>query len=207
MTSHAPSADARAGGPGERQEARWFLREHTSELHEAAERALGEEPMERLDSYVGMLQANLAMTEAVLAAARPYLPEDMIRNLEQDRGRLRCDLAFLGSGPGLGPGAASAPFALRDRAEAMGALYVCEGARLGGRVLARQVSERLGLGAENGAGYLSGGADQSARWRDFQGALERELVTTPARKAALEAACRVFELIIRSYEGPGCDTR
>jgi len=115
MTSHAPSADARAGGPGERQEARWFLREHTSELHEAAERALGEEPMERLDSYVGMLQANLAMTEAVLDAARPYLPEDMIRNLEQDRGRLRCDLAFLGSGPGWAGGRVRALRLARSR--------------------------------------------------------------------------------------------
>ncbi len=55
--------------------------------------------------------------------------------------------------------------------EALGVLYVLEGASQGGRVIRRQLGLRLGLGADNGAAFFSQYLDQDCwtplcRWLD-----------------------------------------
>ena len=47
-----------------------------------------------------------------------------------------------------------------------GAIYVVEGACVGGQVIARAVMQRFGIGRENGAAFFAGdGAQTGARWR------------------------------------------
>jgi heme oxygenase len=83
----------------------------------------------------------------------------------------------------------------------MGAVYVCEGARLGGRVLSRRVEAGLGLTPAHGAAYLAGeGAAAGARWRDFVAELNRAVTTPRDGARALHAARAVFALIIARYE-------
>ena len=51
---------------------------------------------------------------------------------------------------------------------ALGALYVMEGATLGGRVILRQVTQRLGIGPQTGAAFFHGyGEETGALWRAF----------------------------------------
>lgn len=77
---------------------------------------------------------------------------------------LDADLRALGIEP-CGP----APEAsIRGAAQALGALYVLEGATLGGRIIHRHVADVLGVTAERGAAYYGGyGNDTGARWKAF----------------------------------------
>jgi heme oxygenase len=178
-------------------EARWALRTGTRDLHDRAERALGDRATRDLGHYVRMLQANLRMTEATLRAIRPHLPAWMTQGLTDDCARLEADLARMGTGrPTM-----ERVVPVHDRAAALGAAYVCEGARLGGRVLARRVREEIGFTADFGASYLNGGgADTGGRWRAFVEILNRELRTQGGIDRALCAARGVFMLIIEDYE-------
>ncbi|KPA95239.1 MULTISPECIES: biliverdin-producing heme oxygenase [Pseudomonas] len=74
-------------------------------------------------------------------------------------------------------------------AACLGVLYVLEGATLGGQILRREVSRRLGLEADSGAAFLQVYGDATGRrWRDFieylgsrpLDAVEREAVVTAA---------------------------
>jgi heme oxygenase (biliverdin-IX-beta and delta-forming) len=61
-----------------------------------------------------------------------------------------------------------APAELDGTAEAFGALYVLEGATLGGRVIQRRVAGPLGVTPEAGGAYYHGYGDGTgARWKEF----------------------------------------
>jgi len=78
-------------------------------------------------------------------------------------------------------------------AACLGALYVLEGATLGGQVLRREMAQRLGLDADNGAAFLDVyGAETGRRWTDFLDFLGRQPLDTPARQRAVDAARSTF---------------
>ncbi len=57
---------------------------------------------------------------------------------------------------------------LRTSAELLGAMYVIEGSRLGGQLIARGVTERLGPAAQDSVSYFSGFKSQTgSMWREF----------------------------------------
>ncbi|MDB4265163.1 biliverdin-producing heme oxygenase [bacterium] len=59
-------------------------------------------------------------------------------------------------------------YALETQAQVTGALYVMEGSTLGGQIVARMISERLGLISATGASFFTAhGPDTSARWKEF----------------------------------------
>ncbi|MGY2238203.1 biliverdin-producing heme oxygenase [Pseudomonas gingeri] len=87
------------------------------------------------------------------------------------------------------PTCASLP-AIDSGAACLGVLYVLEGATLGGQILRREVSRRLGLDADTGAAFLQVyGSATGRRWLDFieylgsrpMEAGEREAVVTEAQ--------------------------
>ena len=179
------------------EDARSLLRMNTLDLHIRAEDVLGTYSCETIVGYVGMLQSNLAVTEAVHRGTEPLLPPHMREGLALDVRRLREDLAKLDAGPH----GNDAHLDLEDPSGAIGALYVLEGARLGGKLLARRVEAELGLTAEHGASYLNGdGADTGRRWRQFLAALEERLVSAEDLARAIAAARMTFRLVIRQYE-------
>jgi heme oxygenase (biliverdin-IX-beta and delta-forming) len=78
-------------------------------------------------------------------------------------------------------------------AACLGALYVLEGATLGGQVLRREMAQRLGIDADNGGAFLNVyGAETGRRWKDFLDYLSRQPLDAHAKQRAVEAACSTF---------------
>lgn len=77
---------------------------------------------------------------------------------------------------------------LATTAEAFGALYVIEGATLGGQLITRVIRDRLGLTPENGGRFFASyGAFTGPMWRNFVSALDAEGVD-PKQAAIMERA-------------------
>ena len=75
----------------------------------------------------------------------------------------------------------------------LGALYVLEGATLGGQVLRREMALRLNVDADNGGAFLNVyGAETGRRWKDFLDYLGRQPLDTSAKQHAVEAARSTF---------------
>jgi heme oxygenase len=71
----------------------------------------------------------------------------------------------------------------KTAAQALGGLYVVEGATLGGKIIGRHLQETLGLNAANGAAFFDGyGAENGRMWRAFG-----EMVTRYAEGGAHDA--------------------
>ncbi len=82
---------------------------------------------------------------------------------------------------------------LATPAACLGALYVLEGATLGGQVLRREMARRLDLDANNGGAFLNVyGAETGRRWKDFLDYLGRQPLSTAAKQHAVMAACATF---------------
>ncbi len=78
-------------------------------------------------------------------------------------------------------------------AACLGALYVLEGATLGGQVLRREMAQRLGVNADNGGAFLDVyGAETGRRWKDFLDYLGRLPLDTPAKQRAVDVARSTF---------------
>ena len=78
-------------------------------------------------------------------------------------------------------------------AACLGALYVLEGATLGGQVLRREMALRLDLDADNGGAFLDVyGAETGRRWKDFLDYLGRQPLDAPAKQRAVNAARSTF---------------
>ncbi|MFC6839987.1 biliverdin-producing heme oxygenase [Xanthomonas theicola] len=97
------------------------------------------------------------------------------------------DLAALGATP---PPAAPAP-AAPAAGSRWGMLYVVEGSRLGGRVIARQLRYALAEVAPALSYFELGHADPAC-WRRFQLRLEQGLRTPASRQAAVAGARAMF---------------
>lgn len=78
------------------------------------------------------------------------------------------------------------PIAFDDTAAVLGGIYVLEGSRLGGALLARGVPEAFPKA------FLAPG--ESASWRRLLDLLERTLISSEERTSAIESASRVFML-------------
>lgn len=87
-------------------------------------------------------------------------------------------------------------------AACLGALYVLEGATLGGQVLRREMAQRLGLDAENGGAFLNVyGAETGRRWKDFLDYLGRLPLETPAKQRGVDAARSTFSCFEQWLDG------
>lgn len=84
---------------------------------------------------------------------------------------------------------------VRDVPSALGALYVVEGATLGGQVLFRELSERLPRAMRVASRYLRVyGAETGSRWQEFVKTLE-VLASEPEQLRAADAAVATFEAV------------
>ncbi|KTF40130.1 biliverdin-producing heme oxygenase [Xanthomonas translucens] len=100
---------------------------------------------------------------------------------------LEQDLAALRATP---PLPAPAP-AAADAGNRWGMLYVVEGSRLGGRLIARRLRQTLAAAAPALAYFELGHADPAC-WRRFQQRLEQALPTPQSRQAAVDGARAMF---------------
>jgi heme oxygenase len=78
----------------------------------------------------------------------------------------------------------------------LGAYYVFEGSKNGGRYIARSIARSLGLQPGPGLLYLDPhGEEQRARWLSFRSAVDAEEWTTPEMDAAVAMAKQTFDAI------------
>ena len=160
--------------------AHFFLRPETADAHDVVDRAFSRFDLARAEDYRAFLIAHarvLAPLEPHLATAsqlpswRPRMPL-----LASDLARLNATIPAPTTIEGLGHGA-----------ELLGALYVIEGSRLGGGLLARRVGQ--GLPRD----YLSA-VHLPGEWRTLLATLDAAASTASAREAMVIGARYVFEL-------------
>lgn len=78
--------------------------------------------------------------------------------------------------------------------QAVGALYVIEGSTLGGQVICRMVSQRLGISPEKGFKFFSGYGDTTAEmWGDFKKYVNSRNWTEKEEDEVIDAANQTFD--------------
>jgi heme oxygenase len=135
-----------------------------------------------IECYFGFYAPLEAQLARVLPADQPGLDFEARRKLPL----LRADLEALGGPSPDSLAVCDALPPLRSPAQAMGCLYVLEGAMLGGQTIGRHLRHKFGLTQDAGASYFHGsGARTADVWRSFRDALtsfaaHRELAATGA---------------------------
>lgn len=160
------------------------LRSATSDSHDRVDRLFSGTDLTDCGAYARFLMAQAEAHLSVEAAldrsqAASVLPDWPQR---QRAALLRADLAELGQAPP--PVIEVAPF--DTPAAVLGAVYVLEGSRLGGRLLQRSVSPDLPTR------FL--GASDPAGWRTLLATLDERLQGDVERQIAVTAASDVFRL-------------
>jgi Heme oxygenase len=108
---------------------------------------------------------------------------------------LACDLAVLGVDTARLPLCDALP-PLEKEEEAMGCLYVVEGASLGGQIISRILRQRLDIGPRNGAAFYNGYGDETpAMWEAFRSYLEAYAHDEARQEAVIGAARATFEAL------------
>ena len=83
--------------------------------------------------------------------------------------------------------------ALRCAPQALGCLYVLEGATLGGQIISRHLQQIHGLNAENGSAFFCSYSDRVGEmWRAFGSALNAYPVGPAEEALIVGAACETF---------------
>lgn len=164
--------------------ARGALRTATAAYHDRVDAVFSRADLANRDDYGRFLQAQAGAylpAEAALAraGAATIVPD---WDLRRRSSRLTADLAALG----VAAPADDAEIAFEDDAAVLGGVYVLEGSRLGGALLARGVPEDFPKS------FLA--SDQSAHWRHLLDLLEHRLLSPGERSSAVESASRVFML-------------
>ncbi|MGQ2908624.1 MAG: biliverdin-producing heme oxygenase [Aliihoeflea sp.] len=169
---------------------RFFLREATRDLHHELDTAISQLDLGEPDDYAAFLRihaAALLPLEVALEAggvASRFAAWPRHRRSEA----LKADLRACGIGPEY-----SETLAPIESTEAqMGVLYVLEGSRLGGRLLARQAAGQEGRNA-----FLLHGAGLPL-WQDFLSQLERLPDEDATRDGLANGACMAFTLYGRA---------
>lgn len=91
--------------------------------------------------------------------------------------------------------------------QALGCMYVLEGATLGGQIIRRLVQQRLGLDVEAGCAFFSSYGDQVGEmWTRFCGVLTEHAQGRPEREESIVAAAsETFDTLDRWIGAtPGC---
>ena len=176
------------------------LRLGTANYHAALEREI---PLlaDNLDlpTYRAALECFFGLyapLEEGLGKLRPLLAE--LTDLEQrwKTPLLAHDLTVLGVRCA---GLPLSPFhvTLDSRAQALGAMYVLEGATLGSQIMIRHVRKCLNLDEATGAAFLQGyGSLTGPRWQTFLGVLCRLIGEEPETSEAVASACQTFEAFL-----------
>ena len=173
------------------------LRAETRAEHTAIESALGlmrddltladyQRLLEQYHAFYAPVEATLA---CVLPSAKLGLDFEERRKLHW----LRADLDALGGRPADTLIDCNALPMLRTPAQAVGCLYVLEGATLGGQVIGRHVRRTLGLTPVSGARFFHGnGARTAQMWLAFRAALQGFAANPATADAVVESATATF---------------
>jgi heme oxygenase len=154
------------------------LRTETGPAHASTERRIADAGrIGDVDAYRRLLVALHPIYAAVEARLEAFDEWSQLEPPIDLRSRRRAhllaaDLRALAVAESAGGANASRGPSLPGFAHALGALYVVEGSRLGGRVLARQIAARVGGSVWSALGFLrSDGSDVGRLWKELCEAL------------------------------------
>lgn len=169
--------------------ARTLLRDACKATHARLDARLSQVNFDDSRDYAEMLSrmsAPLSALETGLTAGiAPALFTNWAARLRSHA--LRKDLAFLDT-----PFLSRQGAAVDDEAEAFGTLYVLEGSRLGGQVLAQMARSSRDPRVQTATHYFGHGA-RAGLWRSFLEKLESSPAVQGDMKRAKRAALRAFE--------------
>lgn len=169
--------------------ARILLRDACGAVHARLDARLSRYDFNDRVAYADMLSRMSgplsAMEGALSAGIAPVLFENWAGRLRSHA--LRDDLRNVG---GDFRQLFAAP--IENEAEMFGALYVLEGSRLGGRVLARMADESADAGVRGATKYFRHG-ERAGHWRSFIDKLEASNAVRRAPERAKRAALETFE--------------
>ncbi len=171
-----------------RQSARFTLRDATAQWHQRVDAVFSAADLTTREGYGQFLCAQAAAHLPVECALDAGRVEQVMSDWPaRRRAHLICEdlAAFDLSVPRLG----TKPIFIGISAM-LGAAYVLEGSRLGGKLLRRSVP------AGFPSAFLSGGT--TTAWRDLVSLLDARLVTADDLDAAVAAACDTFALFERA---------
>lgn len=187
----------------EQKNARFFLKDATADAHAALE---AHPLMTRLAHAPtrGVLIDALSRQAGWYAAIEPAIdrrlghcrPPDMAERRKTPL--IRADLAALGVAFDDIPTCDKIP-AIVDAEGALGALYVLEGASLGGAILSGTLTDVLGEDVPHRF-FDPYGRDRSIRWRRFLDHMEQCLQRPEGRRIAAESALATFESLLAWLE-------
>lgn len=144
-----------------------------------------------LASLLGRWYGFFAVYEEKLASVSPTWA-DLVQ-MRTKTPSLLADLSTHGLNPNHQVLCSSLP-PINNEAEMFGAMYVTEGSTLGGRYIARQLEEDLGLSNGHGYSFFLGYGEHTGRmWREF-GSLVNEVCAGDPDKT-INAAKKTFECI------------
>ncbi len=173
--------------------ARNLLRTATTPDHQRVDDAFAGFDLSSRDGYRAFLIAQAQPLMTVEAAIEAFDPVAFLPDWPERRRAplIAADLADLAA-----PMPTHAPFELTDAAAALGAIYVLEGSRLGGALLARNVPMDL-------PDRFIRCPPAPKRWRGLIEVLDGTLTSGDQRDAAIGAARAVFDLFWRSARQHG----
>lgn len=185
-----------------------FLRRHTWDLHQRAEKHPGHAALFRgrvpfdffLDQSAQTLLVQRAMDAALSATRRDPMLASLVEDYHIRSSLLEADLAACGRDPArvraMPPTSALVAQIGRAHAEPavlLGVLYVLEGSTNGARFIARALRRAYGDSAEPGLRWLDPHGDQQAeRWQRFREALDRLTLSEAQRESAAAGARETF---------------
>ena len=144
--------------------------------------------------YRDYLARQLAVHAPLEAALRPWLPARWRESRLEKSRWLQDDLRSLGAS---GAAMTATPAEISSEAEALGTLYVLEGATLGLQTVRRRIGTRRLGGSRFLLGY---GEATGASWREFVAHLET--LPRAAWPQAQEAAAETFAAFQRRFMAP-----
>jgi heme oxygenase (biliverdin-IX-beta and delta-forming) len=173
------------------------LKDLTKENHEAAESMLLPRirNIKKQEPYISLLKLFYGFYHPLEKKINAVLDASLIPDKEQRRksGLILGDLQALGAGVPFIPQAKQLPD-LQNDAAAMGALYVLEGSTLGGRYIAKMLSQQVDPALQPGqlrffTGY---GSRTGVMWTGFTGMLHEFATDAYMVQQMADAANRTF---------------
>ncbi len=175
------------------------LRQATRPFHEAIEKHVDvlrpdlssaeyRQLIARFYGFYAPLELRMAQVPSLNAACPDYSLRKKTARLEQDLSELGLSADDIGRLPRCG----EVP-AIATVADALGCLYVTEGATLGGAIISRHVFSVLGISSETGCAFFTSyGDERGSMWKGLCEVLNSvsEEVT---QAAVIQSACATFQ--------------
>lgn len=172
------------------------LRAETDRPHKTLEAILTATALTgRRDDYATLLESFLRIYRPLeMALARLDWTPIGLNLAERSKSQwLAADLAVLGRDPRVIEDWPAIPH-LDTTMRGLGALYVVEGASLGGQVISKWLSKHLGIGPLTGGRFFASyGDDVSGMWRSYLEALETAVGDAPNAEMITAAALETFQ--------------